>query len=60
MFGLKDIFLRTFCKNDVSPSNVNITRLDGMVDIIKNQNGGQVMLNDSRLAHAVICYSIYH
>ena len=33
-------------KNEVTPSNVNITRLYGIVDVIKNQTGGRMMLND--------------
>ena len=28
------------------PSNVNITRIYGKVDVLKNETGGQMMLND--------------
>ena len=33
------------CKNDVAPSNVNITRLNEIVAIIKIQTGGK---NDNK------------
>ena len=32
--------------SDYTASNVNITRLYGIVDVIKNQTGGQMTLND--------------
>ena len=33
--------------NDVMPSHVKITKLDGIVYIIKNQNGDRTLLDNS-------------
>ena len=48
------------CKNNVMPSDFNITRLKRIVDIIKNPTGGQRTIRNVTLVHPVICYSIYH
>ena len=46
-------------KNPVMPSNVNITKLYGIVDITNYQSGSQMMLNDIMLVRPVIYFSIY-
>ena len=48
------------CKYNVMLSNVNITRLYGIADIIKKQTGGRMTLNEVTLLCAVIYYSVYH
>ena len=32
----------------------------GLADVMKNQTGGRMELNNITLGHPVICYSIYH
>ena len=42
------------------PAYVNITRLYGIGDVIKNQTGGRMMLNVVTPVCAVIYHSLYH
>ena len=55
-----ELSLVVHVKNDFTPSNVNITKLYGTDDVIKNKTGSTATLNNLTVVCPVICYSIYH